>query len=396
MYCCSPKGDGSVSIIDINRSKVFVTSLNDLKTNVTTIPLSSLIENLEIVQLEDKDEAFFNPWFTTVTENYIGVRQREGRPYLLFSRSGQFLGNIGSVGGGPGEYQGTLYDDFIDNKNGLIYLAPFVGNKILVYNTSGAFVKDILMPHRLNKPKLFMSDNILSVLHMSFSEDSPMGYQITIPSGINTTSDNTIELSVEIPRTQNAIQIVNELLPPAHFLVNNFDGEIFNTRNVQGVFDFVQTGIDTLYHFDVKSNRLIPYFTMASNAEGLWKNYFQINKDLIMTGVSEFDATLGYFVRRGLVATDLRNKTSSHVNIVNDFFGNLPVQASGIVFRNGYFVYNVQPEELMDEIEKRLSESNITESDRQRLNELLSKLREDTNNVVFIGKLKSEITGRLF
>jgi hypothetical protein len=383
-----------VSIVNVNGTEMYVTSLSNLSSNVVTIPLSSLIESLELVQLEDHADAFFKPWFTTVTEKYIGIRQQGSRPYLLFERSGKFLGNAGSVGQGPGEYSITPYDDVIDDKNGLIYLAPFIGSNILVYSASGAFLREIAAPQRLNKSKIFLSDNILTILHMSFGEDSPMGYQIANPAGTFTQSE-TAELMPPNPETVTQLQISGQILSglatPAHFVVQSFDGEIFNTRNVEGVFDFTQTGIDTLFHFDMKNSRILPVFTMVSSTEGVWKNYFQVNKTLIMTGVNEFDPESGHFVNRGIVATDLKNMTSSYVNVVNDFFGNLPVIPSIVTFRNGYFVYNVQPEELMDEIENRLTESSVTENDRQKLRELLSKLKKDANNVMFIGKLKNEI-----
>ncbi|MDR2146119.1 MAG: hypothetical protein LBE91_06655 [Tannerella sp.] len=67
-----------------------------------------------------------------------------------------------------------------------------------------------------------------------------------------------------------------------------------------------------------------------------------------------------------------------------------------IFLYNGYFVQNIQPEDLMEEIEKRLSESSCTDKDRQVLRKTLSLLKQDDNNVVFIGKLKSEVQTMLF
>ena len=113
----------------------------------------------------------------------------------------------------------------------------------------------------------------------------------------------------------------------------------------------------------------------------------QLNKDLVLTTIT----------RRGLVATDMKNKKSSWVRIKNDYFGNLNVQIDiESSFRNGYFVYNIQPEQLMDDIEQYLTESDCTEKDRQILQKTLSTLKEDTNNVVFIGKLKNEVGKNLF
>jgi len=50
----------------------------------------------------------------------------------------------------------------------------------------------------------------------------------------------------------------------------------------------------------------------------------------------------------------------------------------------------------MEDIENRLAERSCTEQDRQILNQTLSTLKENANNVVFIGKLKSEVKSKLW
>ena len=369
-YSCLPKGDGLVSIIEVNGHKISVISLDNLKPDIVTLPLSSLLDDFSFVQLETNDDAFFKPRLTTLTEKYIGVScQREA--YKLFDRSGKFLCNVGARGQGPGEYVLTPYDAIIDDKNELIYLALFWGENILVYNTSGQFMKNIVAPERLNKAKLFLSGNVLTAFHMAQRNSRAIAYQFDVNTG----------------------QVLNELAPPEHFRVQGIDDEIFNSKNTPGIFDFSHTGIDTLYHFDVERNNILPRFTAAyASAENPVKTYLQVNNDLILTriyflGINPETGNLGY-INKGVVATDLKAKTSSYVNVVNDFLGNLPVTANFIAFRNGYYVYNVQPEQLMEEIENRLAESSCTENDGQVLRQTLSKLKEDTNNVVFFGKLK--------
>ena len=335
VYSCSSQGDGSVTVVDVNGDKMFVTSYNDIKPDTATILLSSLVENCALTQLETNDEAFFRPWFTTITEKYIGVRNDQSQPYKLFDRSGSFLCNVGASGQGPGEYAISPYDDIIDDKNELVYIAPFMGDKILVYNTKGEFLKNIVTPQPLNKAKIFLSDNILTVIHMPFRETKAMMYQFNANTG----------------------QLLNELSAPEHFVVYDFDGEIFSTRNVSGVFDFVHTNNDMLYHFDMNNNRIVPVFTMTSSHEDTWNNYLQINKDMILTTVNIFKNNR--FVPKGLVASDLKDMTSSHINIVNDFYGNMPVQASVVTFRNRYFVLNIQPEQLIVDIENRFPKAVV-------------------------------------
>jgi len=345
--------DGSVSEKSVKGSKVTVCSLEKVQKK-ETMPLSRLVESCSLVRLQTLSEALFKQWFTTITDKYIGVRQQGNGPYLLFDRSGKFLCSIGSVGKGPGQYAIALYDDFIDEKNNIIYLAPFMGDKILVYNTSGKLLKNIEVPQRLNKPKIFLSNGLLTVVHMAFKGDKAMAFQFDANGNV-----------------------VKQLAPQANLLVNNFNGEVFNTRNTPA-FDFMHTSSDTLYHFNVQRNRIEPVFTMSVRADDKpFRQYIELPHHFI-TNVRG----------KGLISTDKDKKTSAYVELVNDYFGNLPIPISVITFRNGWFVYNVETSDLRDKIENHLEGSKVSEKDRQTLKKLLPTLKEENNNVVFIGKLK--------
>ena len=55
-------GDGSVTEELVNGNKMFSGSFKDLKSDVKTIPLSSLVEDCELLQLDGStDDAFFKP-----------------------------------------------------------------------------------------------------------------------------------------------------------------------------------------------------------------------------------------------------------------------------------------------------------------------------------------------
>ena len=366
-YSCSPKSDGSVSEVIINDNKVYVSDLKNINSTVITLPLSKLMEECALVQLETGDDIMVNPWLTTVTDNYIGIRQSR-KPFMLFDRTGKYLRNIGSMGQGPGEYSQTLYDVIIDEKNGFIYFSLFMGDKVLVYTTSGEFIKYINLSNRMIKPKIFLYNNTLTVIQEPFSANKSTAFQYDINTG----------------------ELLAELTAPSHFFTNTSNTEVFITRNTSMVFDFSLFLVsDTLYHFDANNFKILPFFTLSDNTtEGIAKQYIQLNKDLCLIKLFDKD--------QRMVATDLKNKSSRFVNIVNDYYGNLPVSANITMFQNGYFVFNIQPEQLMDDINKRLSESSCSEKDRLKLKELLSTLKENTNNVVFIGKLKSEVKAKLW
>jgi hypothetical protein len=330
--------------------------LGKVSSTVKTIPLSAFVENCTILNLDNRDEALVGSGFTTITDKYIGVRQNNKKPYKLFDRSGKFLCDVGGIGQGPGEYAFTLYDDLIDDKNDLVYLIPMRTNKIFVYNTSGKFVREINYPETLNKPKLHLSNGILTVFHMAFPGNKAIAIQFDA-SG----------------------KVIKELVPPADLKAQDYNGEIFNTRNTDA-FEFVHTSKSVLYHYNVKDNELVPVFTFkigGDESKRPFCQYMELNNHYIT-----------FVFGKGLVCTDKKDNSSSYINVVNDFLGNLPVYFSVVSLRNGWYVINIEPAALIDQIDKYLTEGKPGEKDRQALQKLRSSLDDDANNVLVMGKLK--------
>ena len=351
----SAAGDGTVKEVQVNGKTMMICSYDNVKKK-ETLRLSDLVEDLKLIQFENKDEAFFKAWFISVSDNYIGIRQSSGYPYKLFDKSGKYLADIGSIGQGPGEYNIALYDDIIDEKNKQVYLAPFAHSpKILVYDLNGKYLRDIKLPFSLSKPKLHLSsDGSLSFVHMAFAKDK-------ILAGL----------------LNKEGKIIKEVAPWENIIVKNFDGEIFNTRNTTA-FEFQHTSVDSLFHYDLKANTIYPVFTTTYKGENSFKQYIE-TKDYFITLA---------FGKNAKIATNKKMKTSSFVKIVNDFYGNMEVPISIVHIRNGYYVLCFEPGELISLIEERLKESSCTQKDKKVLKELLAKLDDNDNNVLFYGKLK--------
>lgn len=59
------------------------------------IPISYLTEELQVVKLDDRDEALVGGGVRTiVSDNYILVSNKKQNPYKLFIRGGKFLTTI--------------------------------------------------------------------------------------------------------------------------------------------------------------------------------------------------------------------------------------------------------------------------------------------------------------
>lgn len=347
---------------ETSTSELITISLASIKNKVT-VPLTELIEDCELIHFDNSDQALFKAWwiYFTVTDNYIGIRQQND-VYKLFDRSGKFLCNVGAKGHGPGEYAMSIYDEIIDEKNNRIYFTFFTSDKIQVYDLKGKYIKEIVLPYKVNKPKIHLSEKgIMTLAHMPFAGDKALIVQFDTDGNI-----------------------LYEMEPPERMLVQSFDGELFSYRNTKH-FDLLHTGLDTLYHFDIDDHSLTPVFTtnhFNNHEEGWYSQYnelfdrFLINSYNYINGENKFLSTLK------------TNLTCSTIRIINDFYGGMEVTPN--LFYKGYFLHNIEPEELREKIEERLSQSDCTDEDRKKLKLLQSSLDDNSNNLLFLGKLKQK------
>ena len=136
----------------------------EVKTNGTTLmvcdwtavkdsihlPLSYFIEDLEIVKLDNKDEALVRNSSVTVSDNYILIHCSQNIPFKLFDRKGKFLRNIGSVGNGPGEYV-YLSSVVYHPKDSTIRVFDNGSHKYIIYSKEGKLFREInLVDSELN------------------------------------------------------------------------------------------------------------------------------------------------------------------------------------------------------------------------------------------------------
>lgn len=152
---------GSVEIL--NGDSVWVCNQSALKDTLV-LPLSYFADELQIVKLDNRDEALVPVRNVIVSDNYILVWGKDQTPFKLFDKSGKFLGNVGAFGQGPGEYQ-LIYDAQIDEAGGRIYLLPWNARSLLAYDLKGQSVQNISLPGLVPKGvfKANTKDSLLSV-----------------------------------------------------------------------------------------------------------------------------------------------------------------------------------------------------------------------------------------
>ena len=361
LFSCQQAGtkdDGSITVTGEGLTICDVSRVKD----TLEVPLSEWVEDLKVVHFEDSDTALFRLGGLSITDKHILIKPYHRKDAAkLFDCQGRFLCDVGSVGGGPGEYK-SLSSHAIDEKNQCLYLAPMGwSDKLLKYDMQGKFIGEVETEATMNKPKIRLNpDGTLTLVHMFF-HDTDSRYQAA-------------HIGSE--------GVINSCPPPAHLKIqfNNpqfmgFSHELWCYNNTEDQ-KFKLTNCDTLYRYDVKKNALKADFALA-NLQRDENTWFIINPlpDKYVTMI----------IGKGTLVSDMKQRKSYYANLKNDLMGGLPAPFN---FTDGYFFAMYEPGRLMTLIEKRLSESGCTEKDKEVLNKLLASLDEEGNNVLFVGKLK--------
>ena len=109
------------------------------------IALSGLVDSLAYIPLQTPDDLPVDVLLAVkMSSDDIFVMDRQQKLYR-FDSHGRFLNLIGSRGEGPSEYVSAV-DFEIDANQNAVYLFDIFRKKIKVYQMSGAFVQDIVVP----------------------------------------------------------------------------------------------------------------------------------------------------------------------------------------------------------------------------------------------------------
>lgn len=349
-------------------------NLSALKDTVD-IPLSYLTEDLQVVKLDNKDEALVGGWVrTTVSDNYILVSNNKQTPYKLFTRDGKYITQIGAYGQGPNEY-GNTYSEQLDEAHNRIYILPWQSDKLLVFDLKGNPQPSI--PLCLRVPK----------------------GQFRVDTGKSEVTVTVLPFqgSPATVWTQDFSGKRKNFVPAGHLTVpRDFSNEVFMSRNTSAYDVMLMVimptpRVDSLYHYNSVKNRLEARFTVAYPAKDKlpWHGYSEYPRHF--TGDVSFPVQISEntwgSTKPANYIIDKKTLHGSYYRLYNDFLGtkNMQIWPS---FGNGYYIVNMEPGQLKETLEKELTRKDIPSEVRKRTQALVKSLDEEGNNVVLLAKMK--------
>ena len=360
-------------IEEINGDTLTVAHLEQLKDTVC-IPLSNLVEELQIVALDKKEEAMVNIAEISLSENYILVAGFRS-PCKLFRKDGTYVGKIGEYGTAVGEYK-YVYDAQIDEKSGRIYLLPWYGRGILVYRFDGTFEKAI--PLHAKYPRLYAPKGIFQV----DAENNCIAV-VSLPF------KNLPHVAWVQDMEGNRMQEI----PIAHLkLEPNSSNEVRGSKATDAlsfhISPFFELRQDSLYHWDMQQQKLIPRFTIDFGEKPIPLHvYYELPLYYFaeISGTKQMTEDSYVSDRETYFLVDKATLRGSFCHIYNDYLCDEP--SDWVIGNNGYFIENVAPDVLKERIEAFLQASpDLNEARRQRLLALKDSISENDNNYIIYGK----------
>ena len=337
-----------------------------------SLSLSMFTEDLQMVKLDNANEALVDDDDVSISDNYILVRGGR-RPCKLFEKkTGRFVADIGEIGQGPGKYQ-LINDQQLDEKNNRIYLLPWLSNKILVYDLKGNALESI--PLRSDVPKGH--------------------FKVDTETGIVTVSALPFEDLQAVVWQQTVGGKLLRYVEPGHLSVSlDFSNDMaaYKTGNMYGFSIFTsRPREDSVYHYDVNQNKLIPVFTTDFKEERLVHGYIETDKYFMgdFSEAKKLDADKSTAPKQMYYIVDKRTLKGSFFTLENDYLGGMSVEWPIYALSGEYYSYNVEPDILREKLEKVLSDNDRMATEmRDKLTKLKDSISNDDNNYIFYAKFK--------
>ncbi len=352
---------GNISISLENNPKICPDSVF---SSVTYIPLEtseqSLVGEIDKIQLVD---------------NVFYILDKQQNTILLFNSKGIFLRKLSKMGGGPGEYV-SIEDFFVKNEQ--LYVLSSANQKIVVYDRSLKFVRELLID--TYAANLICTNTDIYIYTNFFSVDLKNVFVFDLQSGKlkNKYADfGREQLGVGYRRT------VFSTDSESIFMFYPYDYSIYRlTENTESVWMKIDFGSENMYPSEFGK------YTEKEKKDFIKAKYNSLYDRPIagINNLSVTDSLLFFtFVHKCIPSYYFLNRINNKARYGSmDVTNSFPFANTGFLFVNGsYFLTHIQPEFIHAYLEY-----NSKEDYADPIAKFANKLKMDDNPVLCIYKFK--------
>ena len=337
------------------------------------VPLSALVKDWKMLKLENSSkEAMVQPSSIYPSENYILIHPAEyNRETMLFDKTGKYLFDIGRRGNGPGEIVRDIADIEMDEDNDCVYIRDHKPSRILKFRLStGEYLTEI--PLSYSQPFEFLLNSKDKTLVLTCMPHRKM--------------DLGIPWIWKQDYHGNVLQELSNTTYDANVYWHDF--WLWSRNNKIVFFDYNLPGRqDTLYHYDIPSNRLKPHFTANFGSEIPNHQYEDTSDFYLVTLLSEVGMGKPFNPTKRILI-DKKTLKGAYVDIVLDGYGDFSITHRWMYLKDNYFTMALEPHQVAETCEKLLAHpENLTQEEKRNLQELLDGITEDDNAFILYGKI---------
>lgn len=379
-----PSEDNSISEWNVIAKKVMhPDSLIECDLNLvnqkTVFPLSNLVTEFKLIKLDNatKERMISVNDKICLSTNYIIVYGSGSQTTKLFDAKGNFIAIVGNIGDGPGEYAPWAETVQIDENNKRIYQTTIANQECInVYSLEdGCFIKKIPLVEKGNRARMFVDTQRerVSVLQVPMPHANYIIWEQDFSNHVM--SGVAASQYQDANYTNSAYGWNSGCIEP---VLNELTGKI------SASFIHYFPTKDSLYHFE--NHKLTPYFTVNYINNNIpYHTIDELNRYYLITLYINDGSVFKKLDKRIIV--DKETLKGCETSLLLDELGNIPIDFIP-TFQNGFFYYNISPEELEKKIRVALQSSDITKKNKEKLMRVLNEIGPDDNNYIMIGALK--------
>ena len=389
--CCLPlilSGCGSRQ--NASTAPSLITVKYDGLQDKGTINLSELFEEPEFIVLDSRStDAYISDQPNALSDNYIGISGGyfKSIPYKLYDRNtGEYLGTVGNIGRGPGEYIYVL-NSYIDEKNNRIWL-HYSPEELFAYDLkTRKFIEAVPLAHHLGDYNYWKSD---------FTVDTEAGSIICARVPYPEDTDTTAAWQQDFKG--NVLWTASEkgMAMPSSDMEGGSMWLLKCGKNISGSLDVSFNTFNTIKDtiFIAENGRMNPVFTMdLGRKAGTQEDVSMMATstllpDKILTSINTpkpMENGVIRFISSGTVITDRESEEAYKCVILNDYLGTGELSPSPSY---GHLIHSYDPVSFRETATTALENGHLSDAAKDKLRTILSDLSDDDNNILVLYKIK--------
>lgn len=389
--CCLPlilSGCGSRQ--NASTAPSLITVKYDGLQDKGTINLSELFEEPEFIVLDSRStDAYISDQPNALSDNYIGISGGyfKSIPYKLYDRNtGEYLGTVGNIGRGPGEYIYVL-NSYIDEKNNRIWL-HYSPEELFAYDLkTRKFIEAVPLAHHLGDYNYWKSD---------FTVDTEAGSIICARVPYPEDTDTTAAWQQDFKG--NVLWTASEkgMAMPSSDMEGGSMWLLKCGKNISGSLDVSFNTFNTIKDtiFIAENGRMNPVFTMdLGRKAGTQEDVSMMATstllpDKILTSINTpkpMENGVIRFISSGTVITDRESGEAYKCVIINDYLGTGELSPSPSY---GHLIHSYDPVSFRETATTALENGHLSDAAKDKLRTILSDLSDDDNNILVLYKIK--------